>query len=96
MVEFAPEAVEHLDVNDLKYHGLISRTITEQLSSEPERETRNRKPLLQPAQYGATWEIPFWPSNRFRVFYEVDAAARMVWVLAIGIKEGNRLLVGGE
>jgi hypothetical protein len=32
--------------------------------------------------------------NRFRVFYEV--AENEIWALAIGIKERNRLLVGGE
>jgi hypothetical protein len=33
---------------------------------------------------------------RFRVFYEVDSPGQRVWVLAIGVKEGNRLLIGGE
>jgi mRNA-degrading endonuclease RelE of RelBE toxin-antitoxin system len=95
-VKFAPEVLDHLDVIDRRYHGLIARTINERLSLQPERETRNRKPLLQPAHFGATWEIRFGPANRFRVFYEVDSSARTVWVLAIGIKEGNQLLVGGE
>ena len=36
------------------------------------------------------------PNNRFRVFYEVDVAERVVWVLAIGVKEGSRLLISGE
>jgi hypothetical protein len=34
--------------------------------------------------------------NRFRVFYDIDPTQHVVAVLAIGIKRGNRLLIGGE
>lgn len=95
-LNFAPEAVEHLDNIDLKYHRLIQGVIVEQLSSMPEKESRNRKPLQQPAPFGAAWELRCGPQNRFRVFYEVDSAERKVWVLAIGLKDRNRLLIGGE
>jgi hypothetical protein len=30
------------------------------------------------------------------VFYEIDSAEQTVQVLAIGVKEGNRLFIGGE
>jgi hypothetical protein len=79
-----------------KYHGLLRRTINEQLTHTPTEETRNRKPLDQPAPFGASWELRCGPDNRFRVFYEVDAAAQEVQVLAIGVKDRNRLLIGGE
>jgi hypothetical protein len=79
-----------------KYHPLIRSTIEEQLLFEPETETRNRKPLRQPVALGATWELRFGPDNRFRVLYAVDVDSRQVQVLAVGIKEGNRLLIGGE
>jgi mRNA-degrading endonuclease RelE of RelBE toxin-antitoxin system len=36
------------------------------------------------------------PGNRFRVFYEIHTEEQSVMVLAIGIKEGNRLRIGGE
>jgi hypothetical protein len=93
---FAPEVVDHLAVVERKHHGLIQRVIDEQLSYTPETETRNRKRLEQPAPFGATWELRCGPRNRFRVFYEPDAAQQTVRVLAIGIKEGNRLLIGRE
>jgi hypothetical protein len=93
---FAPQAIEHLDLIDAKYHGLLRRTISEQLTHTPTEETRNRKPLDQPAPYGASWELRCGPDNRFRVFYEIDAAAHEVQVLAIGVKVRNRLLIGGE
>jgi hypothetical protein len=93
---FAPETLEHLHAIERKYHGLIERTIDEQLQYTPERATRNRKPLDEPGPYGATWELRFGPRNRFRVFYEVDTAAVKVHVLAIGVKEREKLLIGEE
>ena len=93
---FAPEAIDHMDVIERKYHRLIQRTIDEQLSYTPEKETRNRKPLTQPAPFGATWELRCGPRNRFRVFYEAVPAEQTVRVLAIGTKEGSRLLIGEE
>jgi len=95
-LSFAPEAVEHVDRIDPKYHGLLRQTIKEQLTHTPTEETRNRKPLDQPAPFGASWELRCGPDNRFRVFYEVDATAREVRVLAVGVKDRNRLLIGGE
>ena len=93
---FAPETLDHLDTIERKYHRLIQKAIDEQLSYTPEKRTRNRKLLDQPAPFGATWELRFGPSNRFRVLYEVDGGEQIVWVLAVGIKEGNKLFIGGE
>ena len=95
-LSLAPEAIEHLDRIDSKYHGLLQRTINEQLTHAPARETRNRKPLDQPAPFGASWEIRCGPDHRFRVFYDVDAAAHEVHVLAVGVKDRNRLFIGRE
>ena len=92
-LSFAPEAVEHLES---KYHGLLRRTLKEQLSHTPVQETRNRKPLEQPAPFEATWELRCGPGKRFRVFYAVDVDSKTVQVLAIGVKERNRLFIGGE
>jgi len=86
----------HLDAIERKYHSLIRQQIDTQLSDEPEVQTRNRKPVIQPFPFEATWEIRFGPQNCFRVFYEVERANNTVSVLAIGEKKGNRLFVGGE
>ncbi len=95
-LSFAPQAIEHLDLIESKYHGLLRRTIHAQLTFTPTEETRNRKPLDQPAPFDASWELRCGPDNRFRVFYDVDSAAQEVQVLAVGVKERNRLLIGGE
>ena|SRR2546421_12329610 len=93
---FAPEAIAHLDLIESKHHGLLRRAIKEQLTHTPTQETRNRKPLDQPAPFEASWELRFGPDNRFRVFYDVDAESHAVQVLAIGVKDRRRLLIGGE
>lgn len=93
---FAPEAIEHLDRIESKHHGLLRRTVREQLTHTPSDETRNRKPLDQPAPFDSTWELRCGPDNRFRVFHDVDPEALEVHVLAIGVKDRNRLLIGGE
>jgi len=80
----------------VKFHSLIRTVIEEQLVFEPENETRNRKPLRQPAPFEATWELRFGPANRFRVLYGVDHERREVQIQAIGVKMGNRLLIAGE
>ena len=49
----------------------------------------------RPSSLGATWELRFGPDNRFRVFYRVERQAQEVHVLAIGVKRGNRLFIGG-
>ena len=94
---YAVEVGEHVRKIDRKYHRLVRTAIEEQLGFEPEQPARNRKPLERlPGPFGATWELRFGPGNQFRVFYEVVPEDRAVWVLAIGVKTGNRLLIGGE
>src|SRR6516162_8873020 len=95
-LSFAPEAIDHLDLIESKYHGLLRRTIKEQLTHTPTEETRNRKPLDQPAPFAASWELRCGPDNRFWVFYDVDSASQAVRVLAVGVKDRSRLLIGGE
>lgn len=93
---FAPETLEHLNAIERKHHQLIERKTDDQRQYTPERVTRNRKPLDEPGPYGATWELRFGPSNRFRVFYEVDSAAAEVHVLAIGVKDRQKLVIRGK
>lgn len=95
-ITFAPEAIDHLDRIEPKYHRLLQRAIHEQLTYTPTEETRNRKPLDQPAPFDASWELRCGPDNRFRIFYDVDSASQALRVLAVGVKDRSRLLIGGE
>ncbi len=93
---YADEVRGHLRAIEAKYHSLIHSEIEGQLLFEPETETRNRKPLQRPVSFGAQWELRLGPKNRFRVFYQVHAESREVRILAVGVKDRDRLLIGGE
>lgn len=93
---YAPAVKDHLRAIDAKHHALIRQKIEEQLKFDPSVETKNRKPLRQPAAFAAEWEIRFGPGNRFRVLYEIEEAERKVLILAIGEKDGNRLFISGK
>jgi hypothetical protein len=93
---YDPEITEHLAAIEPKQHSLIRTTIEEQLRFEPQTATRNRKPLERPIALGARWELRLGPDNRFRVFYRVDAEQRQVRILAIAVKDRDRVFIAGQ
>src|SRR5438105_5009119 len=93
---YARGLTKHLKSIDAQYDSLVRAKIEEQLRFEPNVETKNRKPLRQPAPFAAEWEIRFGRDNRFRVLYDIDEDHRTVQIVAVGEKEHNRLIVGGE
>ena len=93
---YAPQVNQHLKAIEPKHYSLIRAEIENQLKFEPTVETTNRKPLKRPVNFEGEWELRFGPDNRFRVFYGVDMEYHEVYILAIGIKKGNRLFIGGE
>ena len=93
---YADEVKEHMRAIEAKFHSVIQSAIETQLLHEPDVETRNRKPLKRPIAFGADWELRLGPDNRFRVFYQVRTESREVRVLAVGVKDRNRLFFGGE
>ena len=95
-VVFDALALGHMDAIGNKYHSLIRTTVDEQLVYDPDVATRNRKPLARATGIGAAWEVRCGPGNRFRIFYDVHRDERLVVVLAIARKVGERLFVGRE
>ena len=95
-IVYDPEIATHLVAIERKCYSLIRDTIQQHLRYQPLVETRNRKPLRRPSVFGTVWELRFGPQNRFRVFYRVDVLEHTVHILAIGVKIGNRLYIGGE
>jgi mRNA-degrading endonuclease RelE of RelBE toxin-antitoxin system len=65
--------------------------IKEQLSHQPEQETRNKKRLRDNPI--SDWELRIDP---FRILYEVDETNQCVTVVGVGVKERDRLIIGGE
>ena len=95
-IVYSPSVREHILAIDKGEHSFIRDTIEQRLAREPNIESRNRKPLKQPVEAGADWELRFGDQNRYRVFYRFDLLRREVRVLAVGIKDRNRLLIGGR
>jgi hypothetical protein len=93
---YAPQVKDHLKIIERKYHALIRNTIENQLRFEPDVETRNRKPVEPPTTVEADWELRFGPNNRFRAFYTINMGQREVSIVAMGLKQGNKLFIGGE
>jgi len=71
---------------------IILDEVEVQLLHQPTVETRNRKPM-RPNPL-APWELRI---GDLRVYYDVETEPEAkVIVLAIGIKERNRVLIGGK
>ena len=90
-IEFTPEAVEDLKALRKFEQEEVVEGIESQLRHDPTVETRNRK-KLRPNNVAA-WELRI---GRFRVFYNVDQAVRIVSIEAVGFKVGNLLFVRGK
>jgi len=91
-IEFTAIAEEHLRAMTVRQQRIVLEAVDEQLSFEPLRETRNRKPM-RPNPL-APWELRI---GELRVYYDVQVEPqKLVVVLAVGIKERNRVRIGGR
>ncbi len=71
---------------------IVLDTVEEQLAHQPTLETRNRKPM-RPNPL-APWELRV---GNLRVYYDVqEKPEAAVYIRAVGIKERNRVRIGGE
>jgi mRNA-degrading endonuclease RelE of RelBE toxin-antitoxin system len=96
-IDYAREFRVQLAAVEARYHRLIRDKIEEQLRHEPAVRTTNRKPMQRPTVLGIDlWELRFGPENRFRIYYKVNEGERAVLVEAIGVKDRNRLIIGGR
>jgi len=90
------EFVVQIQSIERKYHSLIRETIEQQLSFEPDVETRNRKQLVRATTFSARWELRFGANNELRLFYSVFPEKAEVHILAVGIKIRERIYIGGK
>ena len=92
VIEYSPEAEDHLRRLTVRQQRTVVDAVDRQLVNQPNLETRNRKPM-RPNPV-APWELRI---GDLRVYYEVtDEPERTVTILAIGIKERNEVRIGGE
>ena len=91
-IEYSPATDEHLRVLTARQRSIVFDAVDEQLTHEPTAETRNRK-AMRPNPL-APWELRI---GELRVYYEsMEDPEAVVTILAIGIKERERLLIAGK
>lgn len=75
-----------------RQQAIVLDTVDEQLTHQPTVETRHRKPM-RPNPL-APWELRI---GALRVYYDVEAELELVVLIrAVGLKERNRVRIGGE
>ena len=89
-------AAGHLSCIPKKYHSMIRESVEERLSFEPEKEAKNRKPLVGSSLFDMGLELRCGARNEFMVFYRTDNIKKEVYILAIGVKKKNKLIIGKE
>ena len=91
-VEYSPATAEHLEVLTARQRSIVFDAVEEHLRYQPGVETRNRKPM-RPNPV-APWELRI---GELRVYYEIGPEPEnVVTILAVGVKDRNRVLIGGK
>ena len=91
VIEYSPPSREHLAALSAGQRATVLDEVDVQLLHQPTVVTRNRKPL-QPNP-PARFELRI---AELRVYYEVDEERRVVEIRAVGIKDRDRVFIGGE
>jgi mRNA-degrading endonuclease RelE of RelBE toxin-antitoxin system len=91
-IEYSPAAEEHLRALTARQQAIVLDRVDEQLAHQPWVETRNRK-AMRPNPI-APWELRI---GNLRIYYDVqEEPEAVVSVLAVGVKERNRVRIGNE
>jgi mRNA-degrading endonuclease RelE of RelBE toxin-antitoxin system len=91
-VNITEEAKEHLRGLPAQERTLVLDRVLEQLTHQPNVQTRNRKPL-RPNPL-ASWELRI---GRIRVYYDViEVPEPYVEIRGIGIKERHQVYIAGK
>lgn len=90
-IEFSDEATSELKQVPVFYRRQIWDKITEQLTFEPSRETRNKKPIEE-ISFPVKGDEPPWELRigEYRVYYDVNAEEKMVFVHAVKHKPPHK------
>ena len=91
-ITYAKPTQHHLEILSRRQQKILFDAVEEQLTHEPTVETKRRK-RMRPNPL-ATWELRI---GILRAYYDVFAVPEpTVLVVAIGIKEGSILRIGGQ
>jgi mRNA interferase RelE/StbE len=90
-IRWSPEARDHLRLLTARQRAMVIDSVERNLADQPVEPSQKRKVLRDNPL--ATWELRL---GDLRVFYDVNKDDNAVEVVAIGIKEHNRLRIAGE
>ena len=90
-IEYAPETEHHFRALTARQRATVVDAIDRQLKYQPTVETRNRK-ALRPNPLAA-WELRI---GELRVYYRVQEAELLVYILAVGVKRRHRVYIRNE
>ena len=89
-IEYSPDTEEHLRALTARQRSMVFDAVDRQLANEPNKETRNRKPM-RPNPIAA-WELCV---RNLWVYYDIaEQPEKRVTTLAVGIKLRNRVRIG--
>lgn len=89
-IEYSPDTLDHFRALTARQRATVLEAVDIQLAHQPTTETRNRKPM-RPNPL-APWELRI---GTLRVYYDVEEGPEpRVLILAVGIKERNRVRIG--
>ena len=92
IIDYSPEAEDHLRWLTTRQQRTVVDNVERRFLHEPTVETKNRKPM-RPNPV-APWELRL---GTLRVYYDVEEQPEQrVIIVAVGVKEGNRVRIGGE
>jgi mRNA-degrading endonuclease RelE of RelBE toxin-antitoxin system len=92
--EYAPHAIDHIRKLSPELRATVMDQLEHRLAHQPAVPARNRKPMdPDKKMYLAPWELRL---GELRVYYAVEEEAKKVIVLAVGIKEREKLFIGGR
>jgi mRNA-degrading endonuclease RelE of RelBE toxin-antitoxin system len=91
-IEYSPATDDHLRALTARQRAVVFDAVDEQLAHQPGIETRNRKPMRPNPM--APWELRI---GELCVYYGiVDDPDHVVTIVVVGVKERNRVLIGGK
>ncbi len=90
-IAYYPDTHAHLRSLTARQRSIVFDEVEEQLTNAPKTATRNRKEMRPNSL--ASWELRI---GDLRVYYDMDDVSETVIVVAVGIKRGNRVFIGGE
>lgn len=90
-LRWSPDARDHLVGLPGNQRTIALEGAETHLKDQPDQATK-RKKLLRENPI-STWELRL---GNLRLFYNVDTEQQVVEIVAVGVKDHNRLVIGGQ